>query len=177
MRLSEQGTDTIDLTAGATGDMVSVTANTEQNVRAIANVIQIKSGEGVVMAGLIGEREEELADKIPILGDLPYVGWAFRSKSTIRQKTELLIFLEASVLDRRPEVAKAQSAHDFQLGRATSKANCFAIRWNSGCTALASAPICRRFAKVKNTIGIAITASFARSLHTSTTLRSRKDEC
>ncbi|MEM9366491.1 MAG: hypothetical protein AAGD07_10890 [Planctomycetota bacterium] len=117
VRLSEEGTDTVNVDIGGPNP-VEINANTEQNVRAIANVIQIKSGEGVVMAGLIGEREEEVLNKIPILGDLPYVGFPFRSKSTTRQKTELLIFLEAAVLDRRPEVAKAQSVHDFQLGRA-----------------------------------------------------------
>jgi type II secretory pathway component GspD/PulD (secretin) len=115
VRLSEQGTQ--QLATGVGNGVATIDTNTEQNVRAVANVIQLKSGEGVVMAGLIGEREEEVVRKIPVLGDIPYLGFPFRSKSTRRQKTEVLIFLEASVLDRRPEVARAESYQDYRLGQ------------------------------------------------------------
>lgn len=114
VRLSEKGTDKLTIDGNAP-DAVDVT--TEENVRAIANVIQIQSGQGVVMAGLIGERDQESIRKVPVLGDLPYVGALFRDKTNTRQKTELLIFLEAEVLDQKPELARAQSAEDFRLSQ------------------------------------------------------------
>jgi hypothetical protein len=113
VRISEGGTQDLNVSNGAQSQ--TITTNIETNVRAVANVIQVRSGEGFVMAGLIGEREEEAQAKIPVLGDLPYVGVLFRNKETLRRKTELLIFVEATVLDRRPEVARSQSAEDFHL--------------------------------------------------------------
>src|SRR5205814_1929140 len=91
--------------------------NSESNVRAIADVIQVKSGHGVVMGGLIGEREVREETRVPVLGDIPVVGALFRSKSTNRQKTEVLVFIEAQVLDPNPETAHGQSAKDFLLGQ------------------------------------------------------------
>lgn len=114
VRLSDTGKTTLQ--AGSDDTDETVSTNVETNVRAVSNIIQVKSGEGVVMAGLIGNRDEEAVDKIPVLGDLPYVGALFRSKEVLRRKTELLIFIEANVLDRRPEVARAQSAEDFRMG-------------------------------------------------------------
>lgn len=74
------------------------TSQREDDVRAIANVVQVKSGHGVVMGGLISMRDVEIASKVPVLGDLPLVGAAFRSKDNRRQKTETIIFVEAEVL-------------------------------------------------------------------------------
>lgn len=114
VRLSEGGS----ATELALGDEPTTGANAETNVRAVANVIQVKSGHGVVMAGLIGEREVDDSDKVPVLGDIPGIGFMFRSKQTARVKTEVLVFIEAEVLDPNPHVARAESAHDFTLGKA-----------------------------------------------------------
>jgi hypothetical protein len=113
VRLSDA--NSMRVTLDDTPDAISV--NFEDNVRAIANTIQIRSGEGVVMAGLIGDRELDQQNKVPILGDLPYVGFLFRSKEVLRQKTEVLIFLEAQVLDPVAPIARAQSSEDFMLSQ------------------------------------------------------------
>jgi hypothetical protein len=121
VRLSEAGIASEVLTGtrptGTTpGDPLSgVTAET--NVRAVSNVIQVKSGHGVVMAGLIGNREFEDVQKVPVVGDIPVLGALFRSKITTRQKTEVLIFIEAQVLDPDPCVARAESSMNFRLGQ------------------------------------------------------------
>ena len=98
-------------------DAKLISSTVEGNIRAVANVIQIQSGHGVVMAGLIGERELNDAAKVPVLGELPLVGALFRSKAVTREKTEVLIFVEAEVLDSDPDVARAQADHDFLLGQ------------------------------------------------------------
>jgi type II secretory pathway component GspD/PulD (secretin) len=108
-RLSDPGT----MTTGSSTPLTMI--NIESNVRAISNVVQVKSGQGVVMAGLIGMADSEQARKVPFLGDIPVVGVLFRSKSQTRQKTETLIFLEARVLDPEPEQAREQSYEHFRL--------------------------------------------------------------
>jgi len=105
---------TVPLTNGNT--TVSTTVPIESNVRAISNIVQVKSGHGVVMGGVIGEQDLKNVSKVPILGDIPAVGALFRSKTTSRQKTELLIFIEAQVLPPCPEEARAHSYQDFRLG-------------------------------------------------------------
>ena len=50
-------------------------------------------------------------------GQWTIVGALFRAKSTARAKTEVLIFIEAEVLDPDPSVARAQSSGDFLLGQ------------------------------------------------------------
>ena len=84
--------------AGSFRDDGTFTAKSEDDVRAISNVVQVKSGHGVVMGGLISMRDVQAASKIPVLGDLPLVGAAFRAKRTQRRKTETIIMVEASVL-------------------------------------------------------------------------------
>ncbi len=49
-----------------------------------------------------GESDVEALTKVPVVGDLPLVGWLFRSKSVSRKKSEILIFLEAEVMPADP---------------------------------------------------------------------------
>ncbi len=115
VRLSEPGSIELDqLRTDMTGKF-TVSTTTENNVRALADIVQVKSGHGIVLAGLIGEREFKDISKVPLLGDIPIVGALFRSSDTGREKTEVLVFIEAQVLDPRPEEARAQSAADFRL--------------------------------------------------------------
>jgi hypothetical protein len=109
--------DTQTTTVTVDGKPQDRSINFENNVRAVANVIQVKNGCGVVMAGLIGEHETKNVSKVPVLGDIPIIGAAFRSKVTDRRKTEVLVFVEARSFNNSCE-AKCESARDFILGQA-----------------------------------------------------------
>lgn len=89
----------------------------ESDVRSIKNILQIKNGHGLVMAGLLGESDVEALAKVPIAGDLPLVGWLFRSKSVSRKKSEILIFLEAEVMPADPHALRSASMSDLELAR------------------------------------------------------------
>jgi Flp pilus assembly secretin CpaC len=82
---------------------------------AISDVVQLKSGRGAVIGGLIGERDVQASSKVPVLGDLPWVGAAFRQKSTNRQKSEIVILLEAEILPPEPCEGREVAAADFEL--------------------------------------------------------------
>lgn len=88
--------------------------NKSEAENSIANVVQVKSGHGVVMGGMIAAREIETISKIPFLGDIPIVGYLFRSKAVDRAKTELIILVEATVLPNS-EGVRDETARDFQL--------------------------------------------------------------
>ncbi len=61
--------------------------------------IVIWDGQTVVLGGLITENVQKLDDKVPFLGDIPMIGRLFRSKTTVREKNNLLIFVTARLID------------------------------------------------------------------------------
>ena len=61
--------------------------------------VRVKDGETLVIAGLIQEGEQKTVNKIPVLGDLPIIGAAFRSTSTTKTKTELVIMLTPKIIN------------------------------------------------------------------------------
>lgn len=70
---------------------IFLTKNVETNV-------VINNSETVVLGGLIREETTSSEDKIPLLGDIPFVGRLFRSNTEKSQKTNLLIFVTANLL-------------------------------------------------------------------------------
>jgi len=69
------------------------------SVRSVQTQISIYNGATVVLGGLITEERKTLEDKIPFLGDLPYIGRLFRSRSEMSDKRNLLIFVTARLVD------------------------------------------------------------------------------
>ena len=67
--------------------------------RSIETAITIANGATVVMGGLITEERRSMEDKIPFLGDIPWIGRFFRSRSEWSNKRNLLIFVTARLVD------------------------------------------------------------------------------
>ena len=61
--------------------------------------VRIKDGETLVIGGLIREVDSKIVQKIPVLGDLPLIGAAFRSSSTTKAKTELIIMITPKIIN------------------------------------------------------------------------------
>jgi general secretion pathway protein D len=92
------------------GENVSLTEGVSSPViseRRVVTNVTIKDGETVVIGGLITSRISEGENKVPILGDLPYIGWLFRSTAVTENRVELLVMLTADVLVSPEEVHKA----------------------------------------------------------------------
>ena len=69
------------------------------NVRSVETQLSIYNGATVVMGGLITESRQTIEDKIPFLGDIPFLGRLFRSRAEQTTKRNLLIFVTASLVD------------------------------------------------------------------------------
>ncbi|MCP4580528.1 MAG: hypothetical protein GY839_02840 [candidate division Zixibacteria bacterium] len=67
------------------------------NHRVLDSTIRLKSGETIVLGGLIQTTENVTEDKFPILGDIPILGYLFRNRSKIKTKSELVIYLTPHV--------------------------------------------------------------------------------
>lgn len=88
------------VTASAVPPITGVVSNVpELNVQEIDSVIQVRSGQPVVMGGLLQDRVTGVREGVPVLGELPVAGALFRTQDDLIQKTELVIFLKATILD------------------------------------------------------------------------------
>lgn len=61
--------------------------------------VMVKSNETVVIGGLINEKDLEAVEQMPILGDLPILGYLFKRHQSSKDRVELLVFLKPIILD------------------------------------------------------------------------------
>ena len=73
------------------------------DTRTTQTSVVVRSGETVVLGGLIREDDETTTRKVPVLGDIPLIGNLFKTDHTDKTKKNLLIFLTATILDSRGE--------------------------------------------------------------------------
>jgi len=72
------------------------------DIKEASTQVRMKNGETVVIGGLITSRKTDTVHKIPLLGDLPLLGYLFKRKEKIEQRAELVILLtpRISEIDR-----------------------------------------------------------------------------
>lgn len=68
------------------------------STREIETEVTIANGATVIMGGLTREEVKQVNDKVPVLGDIPFLGRLFRSKGETNQKRNLLIFVTANLI-------------------------------------------------------------------------------
>lgn len=89
--------------------------------RSTKTSIVLKDRETVVIGGLIQDSEEETVSKVPILGDIPGLGWLFKTKSKQRKKTNLMILLTPRIVKDAAELAEVSGAQRVNFGTAADK--------------------------------------------------------
>jgi len=90
------------LIEGSTG-LGAETPTTDK--REVKTEVSIKSGETVVIGGLMRDDKQKIERKVPILADLPLIGNLFRLKRDTVQKTNLLLFITPRVMKGKEELA------------------------------------------------------------------------
>ena len=58
----------------------------------------VKDGETLVLGGIFTSSEEESETKVPILGDIPIIGWLFKTRQMTKIPNELLIFITPRIM-------------------------------------------------------------------------------
>lgn len=86
-----------DLASTSVGDVDQVGPTLTK--RQIQNTILAQSQRTVVLGGLIGTNSQETISKVPLLGDIPGLGWLFKHTSMTDQKTNLLIFITPTIIN------------------------------------------------------------------------------
>jgi len=68
------------------------------DTRAVSTQVLVADGDTVVLGGIYEQTFREDSEKVPFFGDLPYVGWAFKSESRTNDRRELLVFVTPKIL-------------------------------------------------------------------------------
>jgi type IV pilus assembly protein PilQ len=70
------------------------------DTRTLDSSVLIKSGDTLAIGGLISDQVSKSKTKVPLLGDIPVVGYAFQSHANERHKRNLLIFVTPTIIDQ-----------------------------------------------------------------------------
>ena len=97
LKLSQQVTKVTSSATSTTPTTLKRTAKT---------TVVVKDGETLVIGGLVGDSTEDGTYKVPLLGDIPLLGWLFKTKSNSREKTNLYIFLTPHIVRTHADAAK-----------------------------------------------------------------------
>ena len=74
------------------------------DTRTITTQVLVNDGQTVVLGGILETERRDTVNKVPFLGDVPGLGWLFRSKSRTDNKDELLIFVTPKILREGAEI-------------------------------------------------------------------------
>ncbi len=102
-------------------EVTKVTAGADKSTpttlkRTVKTSIVIKDKETVVIGGLIGDSTEGGINRVPLLGDIPILGWLFKSKTTKREKTNLYVFLTPHIVRTQQEAATLYESKRESMG-------------------------------------------------------------
>jgi pilus assembly protein CpaC len=73
------------------------------STRRVATEMELKDGQSFAIAGLVDDRLVTVANKIPLLGDIPILGHLFKSRSLNKSKVELLVIVTPRIVKPAPE--------------------------------------------------------------------------
>ena len=87
--------------------------------RSAKTSVVVKDKDTVVIGGLIQDQDKNTINKIPILGDIPLLGWLFKTKSTQRTKTNLLIMLTPRIIKSAQDMDQVSEKQKTRFERET----------------------------------------------------------
>ena len=85
-----------DIPVGEHGDTVQLPT---VELRELTTMARVKNGQILVIGGLISDMSEDKGNKVPILGDVPLVGNAFKNNKKLTSKKELIVLLRPQIVN------------------------------------------------------------------------------
>ena len=68
------------------------------DTKAVTTEVLVDNGGTVVIGGIYEQQESNQTNKIPVLGDLPYIGFLFKQNQKFDNKSELIVFITPRIL-------------------------------------------------------------------------------
>jgi general secretion pathway protein D len=101
-RINHDGLVILDIVQQVSSAEVNTFGGTESPVistRELKTRLAVKNGQSIMMGGLISKNNGSIQSKIPLLGDIPLLGWAFKYEKRNNDKTELLVMITPYVIE------------------------------------------------------------------------------
>jgi general secretion pathway protein D len=115
-QISETGTVKLTIfqeVSSVAANSVGSTAGLITNKRSIESNVLVEDGSIVVLGGLLSDTYSGNKSQVPSLGDIPGLGWLFKSESRSRSKSNLMVFLRPVVV-RDAAATEALSTNRYQ---------------------------------------------------------------
>ena len=81
-----------DTVSTALGDAIAI------NTQEIGTKVLVNNGETIVLGGIYQQQLIKAVTKVPVLGDIPMLGWLFRTQTNFAERRELLIFVTPKII-------------------------------------------------------------------------------
>ncbi|MDB5332402.1 MAG: gspD 1, partial [Phycisphaerales bacterium] len=111
--ISQLTSTTVQVTSGNNAPVI--------DKRSAQSRVAIRTGQTIVIGGLMEDRKVTTISKVPILGDIPLLGELFKRTQSDKSKTELLIFLTPHVA-QQPDTLKSMSQDEMRGTKLTPNA-------------------------------------------------------
>ncbi|MCF8055902.1 MAG: type II secretion system secretin GspD [Desulfocapsa sp.] len=85
--------------------------------RTANTTVLVQDGDTIVIGGIIDHDASEGESKIPLLGDIPFLGWLFKSHSTSHRKTNMFIFVTPHIIKNPADIARVTLTKEEQIGK------------------------------------------------------------
>jgi general secretion pathway protein D len=98
LEINQEISDVVDASATNAAGLIT-------NKRTANTTVVVKDRETMVIGGLIRDNVTSAESKVPLLGDIPLIGWLFKYRTTKVEKTNLMIFITPYIIKNEQEAA------------------------------------------------------------------------
>jgi type IV pilus assembly protein PilQ len=89
---------TVDVNKDSPNTSIATGAGVAIDTKHVKTEVLVENGGTVVIGGIYTQDERSITSRVPVLGDLPYVGFLFKTQERRDNKTELLVFITPKIL-------------------------------------------------------------------------------
>jgi type IV pilus assembly protein PilQ len=89
---------TVDVNKDSPNTQIATGAGVAIDTKHVKTEVLVENGGTVVIGGIYTQDERSITTRIPVLGDMPYVGFLFRHNEKKDNKTELLVFITPKII-------------------------------------------------------------------------------
>ena len=100
-QITPEGNVILDVEVNKDSIGQSTSAGFAINTNHVKTTALVENGGTVVLGGLFQQTEQDTVDKVPFLGDIPFLGNLFKSTTKLVQRSELLIFITPRIITDR----------------------------------------------------------------------------
>jgi len=104
-------------------ETVVISVGPSTTKRSTKTSVVVQNNQTVVIGGLMEERIEENINKVPLLGDIPILGWLFKNKTYKKKKTNLIVFLSPHIVKEAKELSRITESKKLEFAKTEERYN------------------------------------------------------